>query len=53
MTKPARMELSGLADRIAGLRHLAVRNLRGDPEFQVWSFAHITDLRTQPERLNE
>ena len=53
MAKPARMELSGLADQIAGLRHLAIRNLNGNPNFHVWSFAHITDLRTLPERLND
>ena len=53
MAKPARTELSGLAHQIAGLRHLAVRNLSGNPNFQVWSFAHITDLRTLPERLND
>ncbi len=53
MAKPARLELSGLADQIAGLRHLAVRDLNGNPNFQVWSFAHITNLRTLPERLND
>lgn len=52
MTKPARAELSGLADQIAGLRHRAVRNLNGNPHFEVWSFAHITDLRPQPERTS-
>lgn len=53
MAKPARAELSGLADQIAGLRHLAVRNLDGRPNFQIWSFAHITDLRTLTERQLE
>ena len=53
MVKPARTELSGLADQIAGLRHLAVRELVGNPNFQVWSFAHIRDLRTLPERLDD
>ena len=53
MVKPARTELSGLADQIAGLRHLAVRDLNGNPNFHVWSFAHITDLRTLTERLND
>ena len=53
MARPARMELSGLADQIAGLRYLAKRNLNSNPNFQVWSFAHITDLRTQPERMND
>ena len=53
MVKPALTELSGLADQIAGLRHLAVRDLNGNPNFHVWSFAHITDLRTLTERLND
>ena len=53
MTKPARVELSGLADQMAGLRHLAVRDFNGNPNFEVWSFAHIRDLRTRPERLND
>ena len=53
MTKPARMDLSGLTHQIAGLRPLAVRDLKGNPNFQVWSFAHITDMRTLPERLRD
>ena len=50
MTKPAREELSPFADRIARLRYRAVRERLGNPEFEIWSFAHITDLRTQAER---
>ena len=50
MHKPARSELSGLVDQVARLRHRAVRDLTGNPSFVVWSFAHITDLRTRPER---
>ena len=53
MTKPARAELSGLANQIASLRHRAVREISGNPNFEVWSFAHIKDLRTLPERLND
>ena len=50
MTKPAREELSPFANQIARLRYRAVRERLGNPEFEIWSFAHITDLRTQAER---
>ena len=50
MTKPARPELSQLSNQVAGLRHRAIRKRLGNPEFEIWSFAHITDLRTQAER---
>ena len=50
MTKPARAELSHLADQVARLRYRATRERLGNPEFEIWSFAHITDLRTQAER---
>lgn len=50
MSKPAREELSGFADQIARLRHRAVRNRLGNSRFEIWSFAHIKDLRTQAER---
>ena len=50
MSKPARPELSRLSSQVAGLRHRAIRKRLGNPEFEIWSFAHITDLRTQAER---
>ena len=50
MTKPARNELSQLVNKIAHLRYRAVRNRHGNPDFEIWSFAHIRDLRTQAER---
>ena len=50
MTKPARAELSRLADQVARLRYRATRERLGNPEFDIWSFAHITNLRTQVER---
>ena len=50
MTKPARAELSDLANQVARLRYRAVRDRLGNPQFEIWSFAHITDLRTQAER---
>ena len=50
MTKPARVELSDLANQVARLRYRAVRNRVGNSQFGIWSFAHTTDLRTQAER---
>ena len=50
MTKPARAELSRLADQVARLRYRATRDRLGNPKFDIWSFAHITDLQTQVER---
>jgi hypothetical protein len=53
MTKPRRLELAPYARQIANLRYRAVRERHGNPEFLIWSFAHITDLRTRLEREGE
>ncbi len=50
MTLPARAELSPFANQIAQLRNRSVRDVDGNPSFQIWSFAYIQDLRTQGER---
>lgn len=50
MTKPAREELALLVQQVRTLRHRTIRDVEGNPEFEVWSFAHITDLRTRQER---
>ena len=50
MEKPARPELAPFVEQVATLRYVAVRNRLGNPRFRIWSFAHISDLRTQPER---
>ena len=50
MNKPARTELSQLSRQVAGLRYLATRERLGNPDFEIWSFAHVSDLRTQAER---
>jgi hypothetical protein len=50
MTKPARMQLAGYAAQVRQLRYRAVREVEGNPQFAVWSFAFITDLRSQVER---
>lgn len=45
MVKPARKELKGFADQVSGLRFRTVRN-----DHEIWSFKHITDLRTKTEK---
>lgn len=52
MTKPHRPELEPYADQIARLRYRAAREMFGYSGFEVWSIAHIADLRTQAERLD-
>jgi hypothetical protein len=49
MTEPARPELAGLVDRVCQIRHRAVRDRMGNPQFVIWSFALINDLRTREE----
>lgn len=49
-TKPARAELASFAAQVAALRYRSVRPMHDNPYFTIWSFAHITDLRTQSEK---
>ena len=53
MTKPARSELNAYARQVAGLRYRTTRNRMGNPKFEIWSFAHIADLRTRSERTDD
>ena len=50
MTRPSRPELEGLVTQICQLRRRAIREVDGNPQFTIWSFAFITDLRPQGER---
>jgi hypothetical protein len=50
MVKPARPELAGYTSQVCQLRHRSMREVAGNPEFIVWSFIFITDLRSQSER---
>ncbi len=50
MSKPARQELKCFADQVAGLRYRAIRERNGNPNFVIWSFKQIDDLRTRSER---
>lgn len=45
----ARADLSDLASQVARMRYRAVRGRVGNPQFEIWSFAHIIGLRTQAE----
>ena len=53
MTKPARAELAPYGRQLAKMRHKTVRNRMGNPNFEIWSFAHIADLRTSVEREDD
>ena len=50
MAKSSRAELAGYAAQVSELRHRAVREVDGNPQFAIWSFSFITDLRSQSER---
>jgi len=42
---PSRQELAPFAEQIADLRYRATRDMMGNPNFVIWSFAAIHDLR--------
>lgn len=50
LTEPARAELKEFVDSVCWLRHKAVRTVEGNPNFSIWSFAIIDDLRSRDER---
>jgi hypothetical protein len=49
MTEPARQELKPLVERVCQIRHRAVRERMGNPNFGIWSIALINDLRAREE----
>ncbi|MBY0407186.1 MAG: DUF3800 domain-containing protein [Rickettsiales bacterium] len=49
INKPARKELADFASQVANLRYKATREKNGE-SYSIWSFAHITDLRTRAEK---
>ena len=51
MTKPIRPELTPYVEQIMELRHVAVRNRMGNPNFVIYSVSYIDDLRTTPEKI--
>lgn len=50
MTKPARLELEPFVGQIKNLRFRTMRERNNNPNFEIWSFTHISDLRTQNEK---
>jgi hypothetical protein len=50
MRKRARAELAPYAQQISSLRNRAVRERGEISDFVIWSFSHMTDLRTRIER---
>ncbi len=53
MIRPIREELSPYAAQVSSMRYKAVRERNGNPHWEIWSFAHIRDLRTNLERLDD
>ena len=53
MTRPARPELAGFVAQICRLRYRAIREVDCNPQFTIWSFAFIDDLRPQAGRETE
>lgn len=49
MTEPRREELGEVVDRVCSLRHRALREVGDNPNFVIWSFAVITDLRAKEQ----
>lgn len=50
MDQPARTELEPYVEQVCRLRYRAVREVAGNPNFGIWSFGWIDDLRTLEER---
>jgi Protein of unknown function (DUF3800) len=53
MHQPARTELAPYSEQIARMRYRAVRSRFGLDDWEIWSFAYITDLRTSEERVDQ
>lgn len=49
LAKPRREELADLVSRLCGLRHRTVREVGDNPNFVIWSFAVIKDLRARDQ----
>jgi hypothetical protein len=53
MKEPARVELKDFADQVMRLRARAVREVDSNPNYIIWSFALISDLRSRVEQGRE
>lgn len=50
LTEPARRELYGFKEQVRGLRYRAVREIGDNPNFVIWGFSVVNDLRAREER---
>jgi hypothetical protein len=50
MSQPSRPELHNLASDVCSLRYRTSREVNDNPEFPIWSFTLISDLRPKSER---
>lgn len=50
MNRPAREELADYARLVLQLRHRSIREVGDNPQFAIWSFAAIDDLRPRTEQ---
>jgi len=53
MNKETREELRPYIDQILRMRHRAIRQKMGNPQFEIWSISYIRDLRTTIEKIAE
>jgi hypothetical protein len=53
MNEPKREELASLAALVCELRHRTARGSGEQPEYPIWSFTVIEDLRSRDERNNQ
>jgi hypothetical protein len=53
MDKPARTELIPYCQQLLALRHRAVRPIENNPQFVIWSFVYISDLRPRSEQCDD
>jgi hypothetical protein len=51
MHKPMRLELEPYGSQLARLRYHTFRDIPGLPDWEIWSFTYISDLRTEAERI--
>jgi len=53
MHRPARDEVAEYGDLVSQLRHSSTREVGDNPNFRIWSFAIIDDLRARIEQPEE
>jgi hypothetical protein len=50
LTEPARRELASFKEQVRGLRYRAVREMGDNPNFVIWGFAVVPDVRMREDR---